>query len=77
MQANAPANADQSGSHGQSRIIAPDGNIIQEASIRDEQILFATLEMKKATGDNARRSRTSGLLSDWWEQGLRKVRVIE
>ena len=35
VQTNAPANEDLSGSHGQSRIIAPDGNIMHEALIFD------------------------------------------
>ncbi|MGE3315748.1 MAG: carbon-nitrogen hydrolase family protein, partial [Planctomycetaceae bacterium] len=37
VQANAPANRDATGSHGQSRIIAPDGNILQEALIFSEE----------------------------------------
>jgi len=76
VQANAPANPDQTGSHGESRIIAPDGNIIQEASIADEEILCATLEIKRATGDNARKSRTEGPVRDLWEEAIKRVRII-
>jgi len=77
VQANAPANADASGSHGQSRIIAPDGNIIEEASIFAEDVLTATLDLRKATRGNARKSLERGPFRDWWQDGLRRVRVIE
>ena len=39
VHANAPANDDLSGSHGQSRVIAPDGNIVQEASMFGEEVV--------------------------------------
>lgn len=77
VQANAPANPDASGSHGQSRVIAPDGNLLQEASIFDEDVLLATLDLRKATRDNARKSLTRGPFRDWWQEGLQRVRVIE
>ena len=77
VQANAPANQDLSGSHGQSRVIAPDGNILQEASIFDEDVVVTTLDLHKATRANARNSLTRGPFRDWWEDGLRRVRVIE
>src|SRR5581483_2654468 len=56
--ANAPANADATGSHGQSRLIDPDGNLIQEASIFREEVLVGTLDLARATAANARRSLT-------------------
>lgn len=77
VQANAPANPDTSGSHGQSRIIAPDGNILHEASIFDEEVVTATLDLGKATRQNARNSLDRGPLRDWWQDGLKRVRVIE
>ena len=42
--ANAPANDDLTGSHGQSRIIARDGNILQEASIFGDETLISILK---------------------------------
>ena len=33
VHANAPANDDLTGSHGQSRVVAPDGNVVREASM--------------------------------------------
>ena len=77
VQANAPANKDTSGSHGHSRIIAPDGNIIEEASIFSEDIVTATLDIGRAKRDNARKSLRSDVLSDWWEAGMERVRVIQ
>ena len=76
VQANAPANADASGSHGQSRIIAPDGNILQEASIFDDELVTATLDLRKATRQNARNSLDRGPFRDWWLDGLKRVRII-
>jgi predicted amidohydrolase len=77
VQANAPANADASGSHGHSRIIAPDGNILSEASIFHEDVVTATLDLRKATRSNARNSLDRGPLRDWWKEGMRRVRIIE
>lgn len=76
VQANAPANKDTTGSHGQSRIIAPDGNILHEASIFGDEAVRADLDLRKATADNARKSLTRGPLGDWWREGIRKVRII-
>ena len=57
VQANAPANPDATGSHGQSRLIAPDGNLIEEASIFGEEVLTATLDLEPRRA--ARRSKAS------------------
>jgi len=77
VQANAPANPDASGSHGQSRIVAPDGNIPHEASIFEEDVVMATLDLRKATRENAKKSLERGPFRDWWQDGVRRVRVIE
>ena len=77
VHANAPANDDLSGSHGQSRVIAPDGNILQEASMFAEETVTADLDLQKATAENARRSLDRGPLTDWWKEGVKRVRVIE
>src|SRR6266576_2803934 len=70
VQANAPANQDLSGSHGQSRIIAPDGNIVHEASIFEEDVVSAALDLRKATRNNATNTLKRGPFRDWWEDGL-------
>ncbi len=76
VHSNAPANQDASGSHGHSRIIAPTGNIIQEASIFGEDILIAELDISKASRSNALKSLNRGPLKDWWEEGIKRVKLI-
>ncbi len=77
VHANAPANQDATGSHGQSRIIDPDGNIIKEASIFNEEVLFMVLDLTKANRGNALKSLNRGPLQDWWKEGLKVVRIIQ
>jgi len=77
VHANAPANPDKSGSHGHSRIIAPDGNILKESSVFDEEIITAALNVNRASRDNARKSLTRGPLRDWWREGLKRVRMVD
>jgi len=78
VHANAPANPDTTGSHGQSRLIAPDGNLIgPEASTFGEEVVAAKLDLRQATASNARSSLTRGPLCDWWRDGIKRVRVIE
>lgn len=77
VQANAPANKDTTGSHGQSRIIAPDGNIIQEASVFGEDVVIASLELNQASRENALKSIKRGPLGDWWRAGMAKVKIID
>lgn len=77
VHANAPANPDAGASHGQSRIIAPDGNILHEASIFNEDVVTATLDLGQATRANARKSLERGPLRDWWQEGLKRVRIVE
>lgn len=77
VHSNAPANRDASGSHGQSRLIDPEGNLIQEAGLFTEEVLVATLDLSRAHAGNARRSLTRGPLGDWWRKGLEQVRRID
>jgi predicted amidohydrolase len=76
VQANAPANEDTSGSHGKSRIIAPDGNILKEATVFGEEVVTATLDLNQATGSTAGKSVTRGPLGDWWRDGIGRVRIL-
>lgn len=77
VHANAPANEDLSASHGQSRLVDPTGNIIKEASQFGEEILIADLDLRKATAEFAKGSLHEGPLADWWQAGLRQVRVLK
>lgn len=76
VQANAPANDDLSGSHGQSRIIGPDGRILSEATMFEEEVVRAELDLSQATASNALKSLSRGPLGDWWRAGLKQVRVV-
>jgi predicted amidohydrolase/dienelactone hydrolase len=77
VQSNAPANDDLSGSHGQSRIILPDGNIVEEAPMFEEAVVTATLDLNQAKAGNALNSVERGPLRDWWRQGIERVRMVE
>jgi acetolactate synthase-1/2/3 large subunit len=72
----AHANEDTSGSHGQSRIIAPDGNIVKEATVFGQDVVTATLELSLATGRMAQQSVDRGPLGGWWRKGIEQVRNI-
>lgn len=68
--ANAPGNnADNSGSHGQSRIIRDDGNIIEEASIYGEDVIIATVSIKPAKLTRP----LEGVTGAWWKLGLEQL----
>lgn len=75
--ANAPANPDSTGSHGHSRLIAPDGNLLGEASMYKEEILFGDFDLSLATGAMAKRSITRGPFGKWYEEGVKQVRIIK
>jgi predicted amidohydrolase len=65
--ANAPADPqDFSGSHGQSRIVKDDGNVIKEASFFEEEILVDTLSVKPAKLERPLKE----LMGDWWREGI-------
>ena len=67
VQANTPANDDLSGSHGQSRIINTDGNILREGSFFHEDVLVETLTVRPRKLTRP----IEGALGDWWRQGGR------
>lgn len=67
--ANAPANYDLTGSHGQSRIIAGDGNILQEASMFGEETLISILKLSAGTPAWPMKM-LNGPWADWWRSGI-------
>lgn len=75
-QSNAPANTDSTGSHGHSRLIAPDGNILKEASVFKEDVLVGEFDLSQATARNARQSVTRGPFTKWYEEGMKQVKII-
>jgi predicted amidohydrolase len=76
VHANPPADGLKAGSHGQSRIVAPDGNLVQEASQLQEEVIVADLDLSRATGEYALES-LEGPLGDWWRAGLKQVPVLK
>lgn len=76
VHANPPADDVRTGSHGQSRLVDTDGNLIKEASIFQEEVLIADLDLSKATAEFALEA-LDGPLGDWWREGLRRVRVLQ
>lgn len=67
---NAPGNVeDNSGSHGQSRIINRDGNILREASIYSEEVLVETLAIQPGKLTRP----LEGMMGAWWKQGLKQL----
>ncbi len=74
VQANAPQTLSPlEGSHGQSRIVAPDGTLLQEASMMGEDVLIEVLDLSKSTGGLAKKSLRAKFLKEWWEDGLEKI----
>jgi len=68
--ANAPGNlADNTGSHGQSRIVLPDGNVAKEASLYGTDVLVETL----AIGPAQLKRPLEGLMGPWWRSGLEQL----
>ena len=74
VQSNAPQTLSPlEGSHGQSRIVAPDGTLLKEASMMGEDVLIEVLDLNRSTGNLAKKSLRAKFLKDWWENGLKKI----
>lgn len=77
VHANTPADPKtMEGSHGQSRIIKSNGNIVCEGSIFGEDVLTAELDLRGANGYFATQSMNCKFLKDWWEAGVSRVKRI-
>ncbi|MDA0708814.1 MAG: carbon-nitrogen hydrolase family protein [bacterium] len=75
---NAPADADdlhRSGSsHGESKVIHPDGNVMVEAGMFSEEILIEDLALSAASRNIAQRALNDvTCLSGWLKEGLKRV----
>ncbi|MFQ6041633.1 MAG: carbon-nitrogen hydrolase family protein [Candidatus Poribacteria bacterium] len=78
VMANAPANRDDiasgGSSHGNSKIVHPDGNVLGEAGFFTEEVVAAELDLSKATGVTAKRTANEEtILRDWFREGLKFV----
>jgi omega-amidase len=80
VMANAPADPENMNaanqSHGNSKIIDPDGYIITEAGYFEERLVTATIDISRATRSIARRAiNDETVLKNWLNEGLRLVKV--
>lgn len=80
IMANAPADPENMNasnqSHGNSKIIGPDGNVIAEAGYFEERLVTATIDINQATRGIANRAiNDDTILKDWLNTGVRLVHV--
>lgn len=78
VMANAPADAknmlSQSQSHGNSKIIHPNGTVLTEAGYFNETLVAATIALKAADRAMAKRAVNEGtIISNWLRDGARLV----
>jgi len=78
VMANAPADPKNMNapnqSHGNSKIIDPDGNVIAEAGYFEERLVTATIDISRATRNIAKRAiNDDTILKDWLRNGVRLV----
>jgi len=80
LHANTPAvnsaNDGADGSHGQSRIVAPDGNILDELDIEKEGMLIRDLLLSYAKPHGLDKALYDGPLARWMKKGLHLVQDI-
>ena len=75
VMANTPADKDDinrpGSSHGNSKIVHPDGNIMVETGFFTEEIISAQLDLSKANGSMAKRTANEDtILRDWFREGI-------
>ena len=80
VMANAPGNPQDlhspSQSHGNSKIVHPDGSVLEEAGFFEERLVAATLDLEAATRSIAERAvGDETILQKWLEQGKSLVEV--
>ena len=76
VHANAAANETHrsAGSHGMSRIVAPTGHVMVEATCEEEEMLVHKADLQLSTRSFALESLDSNyFLSDWYTQGMEKI----
>ncbi len=77
VMANAPTDRKTfRGSHGNSKIIHPDGNVLIEAAHFEERLVTANIRIKDANGSMARRAANDEtILKEWLNAGVKLVTV--
>ena len=81
VMANTPANPDNmrdsGSSHGNSKIIHPNGNVIDEAGFFGDTVISATLDLTKASGYLAKRTyHENTILRAWFQEGCGFVEKV-
>lgn len=79
VMANAPADPQTlGGSHGNSKIIHPDGNVLVEAGYFQERLVAANIKIGDASRGIARRAADDEtILKQWLNEGVNLVRVYD
>ena len=80
VMANAPANPDDirssSQSHGNSKIIHPDGNVLGEAGYFEEALVAQLIDLEDAKGGPAMRAANDDtILKEWMKEGSKLVHL--
>lgn len=77
VMANAPADSKTlAGSHGNSKIIHPDGNVLAEAGYFEQRLVTANIRLGDASGSIARRAvNDETILKQWLCEGTKLVSV--
>ena len=78
VMANTPADKEDikrpGSSHGNSKIVHPDGNVLVETGFFTEEIVTAELKLSAAGGGTAKRTaREETILRDWFREGMKFV----
>ena len=76
VHSNPPAEDVRTGSHGHSRIVDVNGNLIKEAGMLQEEVLIADLDLSLADAEVALES-LAGPMADWWREGMKRVSVLK
>ena len=79
VMANAPADPQTlRGSHGNSKIIHPDGNVLVEAGYFQERLVTANIKVSDASRGIARRAaKDDTILRKWLNEGVKLVQVYD
>ena len=79
IMANAPADPKTlRGSHGNSKIIHPDGNVLVEAGYFRERLVTANIKISDASRGIARRAAEDNtILKQWFNEGVELVQVYD
>lgn len=80
VMANTPANPSNlegnGSSHGNSKIVHPDGNVIKEAGFFGDEIVSAVIDISQAKATMAKRTyNEETILRDWFRQGCNEFVV--